>query len=243
MSFLLFGKTKIPFKLRYSTKAKRLHIKVQPERVEVVAPLKTQRSVIETFVHQNRRWIEKKKTELDEKVRNRPLPHVIPLISGTKIPFRGTLIGLTVFEEGKEKTPQVRHEQDILVTLPRGTTTAGKEATVKKALKAWFLEHLRIEVEKISEHYSRILQARPAKIRFRRQKTRWGSCSSKGSINLNWHLVFVPQPILEYVVVHELCHLRHLNHSPQFWGAGCQADSGLQNPYPVAQGIPSRFSR
>jgi predicted metal-dependent hydrolase len=57
----------------------------------------------------------------------------------------------------------------------------------------------------------------PRAVRIRDQKTRWGSCSAQGRINLNWRLALAPVVVADYVIVHELCHLRELNHSPRFW--------------------------
>jgi predicted metal-dependent hydrolase len=215
---VLGGKNKtISYELRRSPKAKRLRIRVRPGQVEVVAPVKVRDWVIKAFVRENRSWIEEKKAELAEKIRQSPLPQPIPLVTGAKIPLRGSHTGLTVRDRCSDRTVQVSYESDLLVTLPAKLAATEKDAAVKAALKDWFLEQLHSDVEEISDHFTRCLRVKPQKIRFRRQKTRWGSCSAKGNINLNWHLIFVPRPMLEYVVVHELCHLRHLNHSREFW--------------------------
>jgi len=217
MPALVFENREIPYELRRSTRARRMHIRVRPGQVEVVVPVKVRWSVIKAFVHENRNWIVKKIAELEKKLRDNPPPLPIPLVTGVKIPFRGSPTGLTVRERENGRAPQVSYGSDLLVTVPEGLAAGKKEATVKTALKNWFLERLRNDVEEICSRFCKRLNVSPQRVRFRRQKTRWGSCSAKGSINLNWHLVFVPKPILEYVVVHELCHIRHLNHSLEFW--------------------------
>ena len=67
------------------------------------------------------------------------------------------------------------------------------------------------------ETYSRKMQLYPTKISFRKAKTRWGSCSAKNSLSFNIHLMQTPLPFIEYVVVHELAHIRYKNHSKAFW--------------------------
>ena len=71
--------------------------------------------------------------------------------------------------------------------------------------------------ERIALFAPRLGSRLPARVTIREQKTRWGSCSRKGNLNFNWKLIRAPQEALDYVVVHELCHLYEFNHSPGFW--------------------------
>lgn len=66
-------------------------------------------------------------------------------------------------------------------------------------------------------YYAKLMQVDYQRITIRDQKTRWGSCSSNGSLNFNWRLIMAPEPVLDYVVIHELAHRREMNHSPRFW--------------------------
>lgn len=67
------------------------------------------------------------------------------------------------------------------------------------------------------EHYSRLYGFTYNRVTIRSQKSRWGSCSSKKNLNFNWRLALAPDEILDYVVVHELCHTKYMNHSPTYW--------------------------
>ena len=91
--------------------------------------------------------------------------------------------------------------------------------TQRIALEKRYIEAARSYIPKRVAYYSDMTGGNYNRITIRSQKTRWGSCSSKGTLSFNWRLMLAPPVILDYVVVHELCHLKHMNHSADFWKA------------------------
>lgn len=84
-------------------------------------------------------------------------------------------------------------------------------------IERWYREEARRHIATAVSRESRRLGVRPGRIGIRDPRTRWGSCSARGSLSFSWRLVIAPAEVLEYVVVHELCHLRELNHSQRFY--------------------------
>lgn len=89
----------------------------------------------------------------------------------------------------------------------------------KSALDARYRQAAREYIPRRVEHYLPMTGGRYERITIRAQKTRWGSCSARGTLSFNWKLMLAPPDVLDYVVVHELCHLTHMNHSREFWEA------------------------
>lgn len=85
------------------------------------------------------------------------------------------------------------------------------------ALHAWYLEKARATLVERTTHFAQLMEVQPKKIIVKNQKSRWGSCSGDNVIRYNWKIIKAPLHLLEYLVVHELAHIREKNHGPRFW--------------------------
>ena len=133
---------------------------------------------------------------------------------------------------------QILPDGQVVVRCPRAYPTAGIEAFVNSK-QAWIEKHLKKKsaglpgftdqqirelADKASryipqrvQHFAPLVGVRYGNITIRNQKTRWGSCSGKGNLNFNCLLMLAPAEVIDYVVIHELCHRKEMNHSDQFW--------------------------
>lgn len=129
-----------------------------------------------------------------------------------RAPYRISQTRIRQFVEEKsdwiqKNLEKMQGKQQEKTQLPK--LSPEERARFQKAAGEVFLQRSRYFAELLNVHFNRIT--------IREQKTRWGSCSSKQNLNFNWKLILAPPEILDYVVVHELCHLKEMNHSPAFW--------------------------
>lgn len=101
--------------------------------------------------------------------------------------------------------------------------TPGLPHTVQRTLEQWYKAQALSYFSTRVAHYAALMQLKPAGVGVQRFKRRWGSCSSDGRLKFNWLLMMAPPAVMDYVVVHELCHLRHFDHSKAFWALVAQA--------------------
>jgi predicted metal-dependent hydrolase len=204
--------TAISYQLRRSARAKRLRIAVRPGGVEVVAPRRMRDADIAAFVEQSRAWIDAKLAALQRVLAAHPgSPR---LIDGSTILYRGEPIQLRVRAGAR---PQVREGRGIELTVPAALGDVDREAVVERVLTRWLRWSAQNDALLYVHRHGRRHDLMPAAVRIKQQKRLWGSCTAKGAINLNWRLILAPPAVFEYVVVHELCHLREPNHQAPFW--------------------------
>ncbi len=134
-----------------------------------------------------------------------------PVSEGSPILIEGRRCALRL-HRGARRTGRLEGNEYHL-TLPEPESDPAVRAAIRSTLSAMALRRIR---ERLDFYIPRIGLA-PGRVAIRDQKSRWGSCSQRGNVNFNWKLIMAPPEALDYVVVHELCHLREFNHSPRFW--------------------------
>ncbi|MXV36647.1 DUF45 domain-containing protein [Saccharibacter sp. EH611] len=114
---------------------------------------------------------------------------------------------------------RLQHSTSNETTLTADALLLGGECfdDKQRLLKNFVHQKAKVTLPALIEHYSRIMGQKPQKITLRDTKSRWGSCTRQGRLMLNWRLIMAPDDIARYVIVHELAHMTHFNHSPAFW--------------------------
>jgi predicted metal-dependent hydrolase len=214
MPTLRVGRTDIPYELRRTATDCERRITVTPGLVEVLALTTDDDDAVQGFLTRKRQWLFDTVREMEEAVAARP---VVPrFMTGSKIPFRGRLSSLTVRRHSGRHI-EVAHRNGFLVDLPDWITDEAADAVVASRIKLWLRRRVRLDIQEIAAAYGARFGLKPRSIRVAEFVGGWGSCGRAGSLTFDWRLVFAPKKVLEYVVVHELAHLRHRSHGAAFW--------------------------
>ncbi len=196
--------------LRESVRARRLTVRVfHTGRVEVVVPSRTSPLAIERFLERHRNWIERKR----EEARTRAVPAT---------PFPPATIELAACEErwrvhvsgGSGRRVSARPIGEGLLAL---TGDVSDWRSVRQALRNWLTERAQEVLEPALRRCAGELGFEYERALIRRQRTRWGSCSTRGTISLNCCLLFQRPAVVRYLMIHELAHTLQMNHSRRFW--------------------------
>lgn len=206
-----------PLTIRQSTRAKYLTLRVSLEKgVEVVVPEGCDPERVTTFLLEKDRWLQKALKRVEEQRRSlqRTFPDTCPqsiVLSAIQEEWSITYEPTASTERAKVTLREKPHKQ--LYIQGGENNPEAYSAVLHQWLSRKAYQHLVPWLQKTSED----TQLPFSKVTIRNQKTRWGSCSSRHAISLNYKLLFLEAAIVQYVLIHELCHTVHLNHSARFW--------------------------
>ena len=189
--------------IRSNRKTIAIHI-TKDAKVEVRAPFKAKQKEIDQFISLKRGWIEKHLKRISEVQEDR---QNFELNYGDHLRLMGEKVPLVARAGDK-----VGFDGQCFYLPPRFPPDE-----IKLAVIGLYRQIAKQVLTDRTFAYAKDMRLQPTAVKVNSAKTRWGSCSNKGSINYSWRLIMAEEEIIDYVIVHELAHLKELNHSPRFW--------------------------
>ncbi len=218
------GPHKLEFELRRSTR-RSIGFMIDDDGLRVTAPRRITLAEIDNAIRAKQRWIIAKLQERGERRALRQEKPPVQWVDGASLPYLGADITLRLQEATRS---HCRFDAETR-TLNVGVVPGLSEWQLKERVRLWFMEEAkRLFAERMAVYAPR-LGVRYNSLTLSSAGTRWGSCTVEGNIRLNWRLIHFSLPLIDYVVAHELAHLREMNHSARFW-------STVESVYPDYDG-------
>jgi predicted metal-dependent hydrolase len=194
----------VPVTLKLNPRARRLIVKVHPStgEVTVVAPSRRSLAHAMEFARKESDWIARRLANVPERV---------PLGLGRRIPYRGEEHVIRYGDRSRKPVWIEREDDERIIRV-----TGRAEHAARRVLDFLKREARRV-LNARALFYAEALDVKPRRVTLRDTATRWGSCSSCRSLSFSWRLILAPPYVLDYVVAHEVAHLREMNHGPRFW--------------------------
>ncbi|HVL58352.1 MAG TPA: SprT family zinc-dependent metalloprotease [Burkholderiaceae bacterium] len=199
---------RVDYELRRSRR-RSIGFVVDATGLRVTAPRWVTLADIESALRDKERWIVRKLVEWREHARRRERL-TVDWRDGAAIPYIGRTLTLRL-------DPTVDGTRLRGAQLWVGLPPRAEREQLQHAVQAWLQQQARELFEQRVPQYAQRLGRRPKRLMLSSARTRWGSCGADGTIRLNWRLIHFPLDVIDYVIVHELAHLKELNHSPKFW--------------------------
>jgi len=197
-------------------------LSVGPEGLSVRAPRWTPVAEVEALLHDKAAWVLDKLQRARERAGELAQAKTT-WANGAELEFLGQRVRLRLdpthgfVQVGAVLEPPASDAQERVATLRLGLAQNASEAQIRDAAQAWLMRQAKRVFAERLDHFAPQLGVRYTRLRLSSASTRWGSASADGTIRLNWRLIHLKMEMVDYVVVHELSHLRHMDHSPQFW--------------------------
>ena len=193
------------------------------DQLQIRVPNRVRDRKIVEILETKERWIRNKAIQLQ----NQPVNKEREFISGESFALFGKNLKLKVVEGGRVGT---KLDGDYLLTNVRASEIGeARKFRIKTYIEKWYIQEAYKRLKEKVIRYSEIIRVSPREMKVRNYKTRWGSCDMKGRLTFNFHLIKAPHSIVDYVVIHELCHIIQPNHSKFFWNEVAKFDPSFKS--------------
>ena len=202
-----YGNSRIVYSIKKSKRRKTSEIHVDKKSVEIIVPETKSLSEIKKMVEGKRNWIQQRQSQLRQE---KPGP---TYQNNTTVPYLGKNYKLVI--KLAQKSDGVSKKNSRFVISLRSKRPSKKKT--KLLYESWILENSQSILHKAMVRYSRKVGVKPKKIQMKKLRSKWGSLSNDNTININLHLLKADQKIVDYIILHEICHLKIKQHSHHFW--------------------------
>ena len=214
MNTIQLANYQLTYHVIYQRKRATLQLKIlSSTHLQITAPSKFPTTSIEQILHKKCNWIVKKIQHLITVAEN---PINKSITHGASILYLGQPHTLLLKNIQCVKPSISLEDRQIIINSPP-ITTGQTTSFPEELLKQWYRDKASTLLSEKTLQWAAKIKVEPQRITIKEQKTRWGSCSSKGNINYNWRIIMAPLDVIDYLIIHELCHLRVPNHSAAFW--------------------------
>lgn len=213
--YLNYGSTTLKYSIERSARRKKtIGILIHPDKGVVVrAPRRTSISYIEKLIELKAAWI----VDKIQVVNAIPRPLSREYRGGETLSYLGSSMRLVVAVTSNKVGSVQRNDDRLTVFVPQLISCESRSEYIKHMLQRWYVNEAKDLINRLVTKYSGITGLVPNKISIKNFKRSWASCTGGDNIGFNWRLMMAPLPVVEYVVVHELCHIKEKNHSQSFW--------------------------
>jgi len=205
-----YGTTNIAFNVTFKDR-KTMEIAVEPpDSVTVIAPIGTKEEQILEKVKRKARWI------IEQIVSFRHMNYTAierEFVNGESFMYLGRNYALQIEVNSSAKKPEVRLFRGKFIV----TAKDKNEKEIREAMELWYRTKAKEIVAQRVKYYQKFFNLQPTAIKIKEQKKRWGSCTAKNELLFNWRCIMAKSNALDYIIVHEMCHMYHKDHSKAFW--------------------------
>lgn len=204
-------KVEFPVEVIRTRRKKTVAIKIVEGRVQVIAPKRLSQKRIDELVYKKASWICEKL-----RIQSEMLPvESRQYVSGESFAYLGKTYPLKLICNDVEDVKLKRGQ--FVLAVDNSLSDEQRAFFVREQLVRWYQEHAEQRLSEKVACYASIVGVVPRSLIVKTYKSRWGSCSIHGDISFNWKIIIAPNRVVDYVVIHELCHMHQHNHSRKFW--------------------------
>lgn len=194
-----------------SSRRRRISIEVRDARVVVRAPIGVPENTLHQLVRDKRRWVDSKLAAQQAVIAQIP---EYTYLAGSRLPWLGRDLTLVL---GRGSTASVTRRDDQLHIILSNRSRSSPVEQTRRLVSQWYKDAGLAVLERKTRALADTMGLKCNQVTVRVTRSKWGHCTSRGAIQYNWQILLAPEPVVDYLVAHEVSHLRHQNHSAAFW--------------------------